>query len=99
MVILTDPGERIMQSDFGVGIRRLLFEQNTPDTIHTIQRRIISQVSKYLPYIDLGDVQVFSPTPQYGLPTDIDKTRVVVKINYSVPSVGVSSDFTLPVEI
>ena len=31
-LILTAPGERIMDINFGVGMRHYLFEQNVPDT-------------------------------------------------------------------
>jgi phage baseplate assembly protein W len=31
-IILTNPGERIMDPLFGVGIKKYLFEQNTPST-------------------------------------------------------------------
>ena len=30
MIIMTNPGERIMFGNFGVGLRRYLFENNTP---------------------------------------------------------------------
>ena len=30
MIVLTSPGERVMDSSFGVGIRSYLFEQATP---------------------------------------------------------------------
>ena len=32
MLVLTNPSERVMVPDFGVGIRKMLFEQQTPDT-------------------------------------------------------------------
>ena len=33
MLLLTNPGERIMEPDFGVGLKRYLFEQNI-DAVH-----------------------------------------------------------------
>lgn len=96
MVILTSPGERIMFPDFGVGIRRYLFEQNTTSTLGVIRSRIEQQVSTYLPYIRILDLSVDSPEV-VGSVVEIDKSRVLIRIRYSVPSANVVSDLTIPV--
>lgn len=99
MVILTSPGERIMNPEFGVGIRQYLFENNTAGTLETIKNRIRSQVSIYLPYISILQLDVSSPPIAGGLPGDIDETRVNVRIRYSVPSANVVSDLTIPLSL
>ena len=96
MVILTSPGERIMFPDFGVGIRRYLFEQNTTSTLGMIRSRIEQQVSTYLPYIRILDLSVDSPEV-VGSVVETDKSRVLIRIRYSVPSANVVSDLTIPV--
>lgn len=58
-LVLTNPGERIMNPDFGVGIRRFLFEQNVDSVVDILNKRIKQQVSKYMPYIE---IQQFSPS-------------------------------------
>ena len=55
-LILTNPGERIMDPIFGVGIRNFLFDMNNPSTYSEISSRIYNQVSKYLPFIEVSDV-------------------------------------------
>ena len=40
MVIMTNPGERIMIPDFGVGIRRYLFELRDSENIETLLSEI-----------------------------------------------------------
>ena len=89
MVILTNPGERIMSPSFGVGIRRLLFEPATPGTVETIKNRIQLQVKKYLPYIDLVNLRVFM--------SKTDATSLVVIIKYSIPVVNIVKEFSLVV--
>jgi phage baseplate assembly protein W len=96
MVILTSPGERIMFPEFGVGIRRYLFEQNTTSTLGVIRSRIEQQVSTYLPYIRILDLSVDSPEV-VGSVVETDKSRVLIRIRYSVPSANVVSDLTIPV--
>jgi len=56
MLVLTNPGERIMHPDFGVGISRFLFEGNTSDTYNIIRSRIHEQVQIYLSYIQIDRV-------------------------------------------
>jgi uncharacterized protein len=96
MVILTSPGERMMFPEFGVGIRRYLFEQNTTSTLGVIRSRIEQQVSTYLPYIRILDLSIDSPDV-VGSVVETDKSRVLIRIRYSVPSANVVSDLTIPV--
>ncbi len=42
MLILTNPGERIMLPEYGVGLRRFLFENDVPIT----RSRIITKISR-----------------------------------------------------
>jgi hypothetical protein len=98
MIVLTSPGERIMAPNFGVGIRRYLFEPNTPGTIENIRNRIIQQVKTYLPYIVIRDLRVYSPAIPGGQLGDIDKTTLMISISYAVPAANASSTLTIPVE-
>jgi len=61
MLVLTIPGERIMDPDFGIGLRRYLFEQNTTDTQDKITEKILEQTALYLPYIEINDIQYVTP--------------------------------------
>jgi phage baseplate assembly protein W len=53
MILFTEPGERIWDLNFGVGIKRYLFEQNTPSRRNELKLRISNQISTYLPYINI----------------------------------------------
>ena len=77
MLILTSKGERCMSPNFGVGIRSYLFEQNTPGTISGLKADILAQVARYLPYISITDLQVFSPAMPRG--TTRTPLRILVK--------------------
>tara|TARA_R110000824_G_scaffold261500_2_gene450110 strand:- start:185 stop:562 length:378 start_codon:yes stop_codon:yes gene_type:complete len=55
-LVLTNPGERIMLPDFGVGIRKFLFEMNGESTYGAIRSAISTQVDKYLPFISVKSV-------------------------------------------
>lgn len=93
MVILTSPGERVMIPEFGVGIRNYLFEPNNNQTINTIRDRIREQVGKYLPYLKLMSLELFSP--RISLQEGTDNTALIVKIKYSIPAANVISELTI----
>tara|TARA_Y100000593_G_scaffold54477_1_gene101826 strand:- start:830 stop:1249 length:420 start_codon:yes stop_codon:yes gene_type:complete len=50
-VLLTDPGERVMEPTFGIGVKRLLFEQNINED--DLKSRINDQVNVYIPEIEI----------------------------------------------
>ena len=52
-LILTSPGERIMEPDFGVGLRRFLFENMDGDVLAELVARIKQQTGVYIPAIEL----------------------------------------------
>jgi phage baseplate assembly protein W len=83
MLVLTNPGERIMDPKFGVGLRQYLFSQNTGDLQEGIKNRVYTQVDKYLPYIVINNVDITSPD-------DFDGNTLYVSINYSIPSLNIS---------
>ena len=58
-IVLTTPGERIMDPEFGVGIKRFLFENRTSAVTSTIKNIISGQVKKYMPFVTIDNV-VFS---------------------------------------
>ena len=61
MLILTDPGERMMNMDFGVGLRKRLFEPNVPNLYSAIEQDIRSQTKKYLPFIRIERIEFIVP--------------------------------------
>jgi len=61
MLVLTSPGERVMDPNFGVGLKGFLFEPNSPTTYDTIAGRIQDQVSVYLPYLTIDGIDFSVP--------------------------------------
>ena len=55
-IVLTNPGERVMDSNFGVGIGAFLFENFTPDVKTQIAERVSTQIAKYLPSVQVTSV-------------------------------------------
>jgi len=93
MLILTNPGERMMDPDFGVGLRKYLFEQNDILTYGQIEGKIRNQVLIYLPYIEIYTINFIRPK-------DIENAFNVVSINieYSVTMLQTRSSFILELD-
>ena len=72
-LLLTAPGEKISDPNYGVGLRLMLFENITPETLNNWQDKIIDAVETYLTYINLGQVLI---EPFFDL------GRVNIKISY-----------------
>jgi phage baseplate assembly protein W len=83
-LLLTIPGERVMDPDFGIGVMTFLFEE-TSLVKREIKERIRNQLQKYMPYVSLKEVQV----------GEIDDNSLFIKIAYEVPDLGQQDVITI----
>jgi len=93
MLVLTVPGERMMDPDFGVGARRFLFEQMTEDTFQSFRSRLLQQQQKYLPYLLIQDVDFVSSLNN----PEIDENTLQIKIIYFNKILKTSGVLSLPI--
>tara|TARA_R100000278_G_scaffold118049_1_gene98379 strand:- start:331 stop:702 length:372 start_codon:yes stop_codon:yes gene_type:complete len=87
-LILTNPGEKISDPEYGVGIRSYLFENITRGLLNNIAKDIDLAIQKYLDYINVTNITVTSPP---------DSNYVSVKISFEIPSIDISEDLLLEV--
>lgn len=94
-LVLTARGERVMDPEFGVGIKKYLFENQGVETKAEIKVNIRQQVAKYLPYVDIKEANIF-----YGseVSEDANLNRINVSITYIVQSVGIEDVLNLVFE-
>tara|TARA_Y100001938_G_scaffold150779_1_gene243403 strand:+ start:2074 stop:2454 length:381 start_codon:yes stop_codon:yes gene_type:complete len=85
MLLLTSPGERVMDPDFGVGMRRFLFEQNNSATHSSIRAKIIRQVSEYLPFIDIEEIMFNTEQDS----ADVRANGLLVAIRFIIAPLGI----------
>jgi len=78
MLLLTNPGERIMIPAFGVGMRTYLFENFDETTYAKIRAKVKSQAKIFMPYITINSIQF--------IPEDMDNGKLSLIIKYAVPS-------------
>lgn len=58
IILMTEPGERLRRPGFGAGLRRFLFEPNTPGTRHRIHEAIEEALLRWEPRIKLESLGV-----------------------------------------
>jgi hypothetical protein len=86
--LLTDPRERIFNSNFGAGIRGSLFEQITPETTDNLDNKIRSGVESYFPNIVITDL-TFGAIP--------DENILTINLSYSIKNTRESDTITLSI--
>jgi len=86
-LVFTVPGERVMNSDFGVGFANLLFEQVTDDVLEDLKERLFVQTSRYLPFIKITNFQ-----------TKIEGNLVNLRVEYLIPSLSVADVLDLDIK-
>lgn len=62
IILLTEPGERLMREGFGCGLRQFLFEPNTATTRQLIRERVTEAIQRWEPRVSLEGVEV-EPDP------------------------------------
>ena len=66
MIVLTSPGERIMDPSFGVGLRNYLFKNAEEGLYGQISSKIRTQVQKYLSFIRIDEINFVRPNRSTG---------------------------------
>lgn len=88
MVLYTQPGERIWDMDFGVGVKRYLFEQNTTFTHEQLRIRITNQLNKYLPYINILNLQVYAINNNDQVVGDGSSNFMKINLLFNISGLG-----------
>ena len=87
MLVLTNPGERMMIPEYGVGLRRFLFDQNTQVLKSKISDTISAQISRYMSFIKLVNLDIANDS--------IDENAIKIKIEYIITSNGSKQQLNL----
>jgi len=86
-LVMTVPGERIMDPDFGVGIHQLLFENENKDIVEIFKENLYDQTNKYLPFVKIINVKA-----------DIVEHTMRIAIQYYITSLGISDALSLSLD-
>jgi len=93
-LLLTVPGERIMDPDFGVGVRTFLFEIDNQELRSNLSSKIMSQAGIYLPFIEVVDIAFKTQSNNIN----VDPNLMYVEITYIITPLDFVDklDITIP---
>ena len=75
LLLQTERGERLMQPNLGVSLKRFLFQQIDSDTIVAMQDEIIDTMNFWLPFVEIKDIQVS---------TDDDRNTIRINVTFNI---------------
>jgi phage baseplate assembly protein W len=89
MIILgTNPGERVMRSDFGAGLDSFVFEPVNPTTMTRVRNRVREALVDWEARIDVLDVAVT---------TDADeRSRLLIEVRYRIRATNAQHNLVYP---
>ena len=86
-LLLTVPGERLNNPNYGIGLKKLLFENYVDEK--SLLEDITTKVQFYLPEIKLNNTKVIRDTDLYKITIKLDYTIIIdntddsIQINFS----------------
>lgn len=90
MIILTNPGERIMIPTFGVGIKQYLFTLDNNNTRNDLSKRIYDQIQRYLPYITVQELN-------FSTPNSNDNNTLYISIKYNIDYLAINDELNIQI--
>jgi len=96
-LILTNPGEKMMDPDFGVGIRQFLFELDNGGVQQEVRERIYQQTGKYLSSVQVLDVRFSGGSnDEADQLTIADSNAMYIQILFKILAIDSVNVLTLP---
>ena len=89
MLMLTAPGERVMDPNFGAGLRNYLFSHDLPSLKIKLENVITNQAASYMPMIRIDVVEISN---NIGFEEKLD-----IKIFYTVPEINIEDVLSLSI--
>tara|TARA_B100001123_G_scaffold74689_3_gene84253 strand:+ start:59937 stop:60305 length:369 start_codon:yes stop_codon:yes gene_type:complete len=81
MLLLTNPGERVMIPDYGVGVKRYIFENYGSGIEGELKAKIMEQASFFMPVIQIMDIDINA--------SRMDVNELSMNISYIIPDTGI----------
>jgi phage baseplate assembly protein W len=88
IILMTDPGERVMRPNFGAGLRRLLFEPINTGTLALAELRVRQALITWEPRIDVRVVTVTA--------SDAAQGGLLIHIEYAIRATNTFYNLVYP---
>jgi len=97
-LVMTNPGERMMDPDFGVGIREYLFELENLGVQEEISSKIRSQTGKYINSIKILDIRYTKGSSYEENAVSIaNSNSIYVHILFNISSLSSANVLSIPI--
>ena len=87
-LLLTDIGERVMQPNLGVSIKKYLFEPFSEDLVVQVQDTIVESMNFWLPFVQLNDIRVKMSDDD----SDVGRSTIEISVDFSLKQHLVSTE-------
>ena len=95
-LLLTIPGEKVMDTKFGVGLARYLFEPESTNLKLDILNKVKQQTLIYMPFLEIVDIQFSIPRDNVF---EADENTFFVKIKYRVASLKIQDQLDISLKL
>jgi len=85
-LLLTNKGERVFNPEFGMDLKKALFETSVEDTYSYIQELIRTNINLFIPEVQIIEIQL--------LP-DEDRNTISITVRYKLKISGNSDEITV----
>ena len=76
----TEMGERVMQPNLGVSIKKYLFEPFSEDLVVQVQDTIVESMNFWLPFVQLNDIRVKMSDDN----SDVGRSTMEISVDFSL---------------
>ena len=97
LLLLTKKGERYYEPDYGVNIRKYLFEPKDGVTQSDIEEEIRQTVKLFIPQLTISSVKFFSDTDDVGDDLGDNQINILVEFKYSEDVFSETGSITLTI--
>lgn len=88
IILMTNPGERVMRPDFGAGLNAFVFEPLSTTTLVLVENRVREALIDWEPRIDVLSVEVTY--------SQADPGKLLIEINYRVRATNALGNLVYP---
>jgi phage baseplate assembly protein W len=89
ILLLTNPGERVMTPEYGTPLKKLIFEPNDQTLRNQARNMIIQSLNRWEPRVSIQQVEVLTKVDENSLNSLDDKTEkdgiLFIRINFIDP--------------
>lgn len=83
LLLLTEKGERYYQPEYGLNIRKYIFDPNDGLTQSDIEQEVRDTVKKFIPQLTIAKVNIFTSADEEGVGLNDNQVSIVVDFRYS----------------